>query len=289
MNKRHGLTLFDLESLTKLEKVSPTDQRTSQREKGFMNVCTPLIAYPQPAPLRQPCQGPFHDPAIDAQATAVGCPAFGQHGGDPQRSQLPPVRLRIIPPVPLDPARPTAGAPTLPPHGRDGLQQGQQLGHVVPMRPGHQRRQWNPLGIREYMMFTAALPAIGGIGAGFFPHRRPPEGSDYPRLRGTNRSGPPRGAWPGAWHGAVAKRLYGANHVSAASTSSRSRSPSPGGASPRECRTSAQREYPLTWLDSGLAVCLPAVWSAQRVTVAQAVPTVRRVQVVWPCTQDTLK
>ena len=214
---------------------------------------------------------------------------MGQHGGDPQCSQLLPMGRRIIAVVPLHPVRSTSRAPTLPPHRRDGLQQRQQLSDIVPMCSGHQRRQWTPLGIREDMMCTAALPAIGGIGAGFFPHRRPPAGSDSPRPRATHRPGPRRGAWPGAWHGAVARPLCGANHVSAASTSSRSRSPSPGGASPRACRPSGQRAYPLTWRDSGLAVCPPAVWSAQRGTAAPAAPTVRRVQVVWPCTQDTLK
>jgi hypothetical protein len=157
----------------------------------------------------------------------------------------------------------------------------------VPMRPGHQRRHWKALGIREHMMLTAALPTIGRIGTGFFPHRRPPGDSDDQLPRGTNRSGPRRGAWRGAWHGAGARPRCGANRVSAASTSSRSRSPSPGGASPRECQTSGQREGPLTWLDSGLAVCPPAVWAAQGVAVAQAAPRVRWVQVVWPCTQDT--
>jgi hypothetical protein len=254
-----------------------------------MNVGTPLIAYPQPAPLRQPCQGSFHDPARETQATAMVCPTLGQHGGDPQRAPCLPMGRRIIPPVPLDPARPAAGAPTLAPHGRDGLPQGQQLGHIVPLCPGHQRRQWNPLGIREYMMFTAALPAIGGIGAGFFPHRRPLADFGYPRRRGTSRSGPRRGAWRGAWHGAVATRRCGANHASAASRSSRRRIPSPEGASPRVCRTSEQRGYPLTWRDSARAVYPPAVWSARRVIVAPAAPTVRRVQVVWPCTQNTLK
>jgi hypothetical protein len=232
-----------LEPLPKLEKVSPTDQRTSQREKGFMNVCTPLIASPQPAPLRQPRQGPFYHPAIDTQATAVGCPACGQHRGDPQRSQLLPMGLRIGAPVPMDPVRPTSGAPTLAPHGRDGLQQGPQLGHIVPMRSCHQRCPWNPLGVREHMRLTAALPTIGRIATRFFPHRRRPGDSDYQPLRGTNRSGPWREAWPGAWHGAVARRLCGANRVNAASRSCRSRSPSPEGASPRECRTSGQRAY----------------------------------------------
>ena len=134
-----------------------------------MNVCTPLIAYPQPAPLRQPRQGPFPHPAIGAQATSVGCPACGQHRGDPPRSQLLPMGRRIIAPVPLDPVRPAAGAPTLAPHGRDGLQPGQQLGAIVPMCPGHQRCPWNPLGVRAYMMLTAALPTIGRSGAPCFP------------------------------------------------------------------------------------------------------------------------
>jgi hypothetical protein len=253
-----------------------------------MKVCTPLIADPQPAPLRQPGQGPFPHPARETQATAMVCPTLGQHGGDPPRAQRLPMGRRIIPPLPLDPARPAAGAPTLAPHRRDGLQQGQQLGHIVPMGPGHQRRQWNPLGIREHMLFTAALPAIGGLGAGVFPHRQPREDFGDPRRRGTSRFGPQRGAWPGAWPGAVARSRCGANHASAASRSSRSRIPSPAGASPRGCRTSEQRGSPLTWLDSARAVYLPAVCSAQRVIVAPAAPTVRRVQVVWPCTQNTL-
>jgi hypothetical protein len=251
-----------------------------------MNVCTPLIAYPQPAPLRQPCQGPFYHPAIETQATAVGCPAFGQHRGDPQCSQLPPVRLRIIPPVPLDPAWPTSRTPPLAPHGRDGLQQGQQLGHIVPMRPGHQRRQGNAPAIGEHMMLTAALPTIGGIGTGFFPHRRPLEDFGYPPQRGTSRSGPQRGAWPGVWRGAGARFPRGANRVSAASRSSRSRSPSPAGASPRGCQTSGQRESQLTPPGPVLAGGHPAVWTAQRVTAVPAAPTARWVQVVVPCTHD---
>jgi hypothetical protein len=252
-----------------------------------MNICTPLIADPQAAPLGQPRQGPFHDPAIDTQATAVGCPTLGKHRGDPPRSQLLPVGIRIVAPVPLDAAWPTSGAPTHTPHGRDGLQQGQQLGHIVPMRSCHQRRQGNPLTIREHMMLTAALPAIGGVGTGFFPRRRLLGDSDYLPPRGTNRSGPLRGAGPGAWHEAVARPRCGANRAAAASRSFRSRSPSPEGASPRERRTSRQRECLLTPPGSIFAVGHPAAWAAQAVRVEQGVPRVRRVRVVWPCTHNT--
>jgi hypothetical protein len=247
-----------------------------------MNVCSPFVAYLQPAPLRQPCQGPFHHPAIETQATPMVCAAFGQHGGDPQRSQLLPMGLRIIAPVPLHPVRPTAGAPRPALHRWDSLQQGQQLSDIVPMRPGHRCCQWNTSGIREHMMLAPALPAIGGIGAGFFPRRRPPGGSDYQRPRATNRSDPRRGAWPGVWHGAVARPLCGANRGGAASRSCRSRSPSPGGASPRERRTSGQREYRLMSPGSILVVGHPAAWAAQTVTVAQAAPRGRRVRVVSP-------
>jgi len=254
-----------------------------------MHVCTPLIAYPQPTPLRQPRQGPLHDPAIATQATAMLGATFGQHGGNPARSQLLPMGLRVVAPVPLHTAWPTSGTPALAPHRRDGLQQGQQLGHIVPMRPGHQRRQGNPLTIGEHMMLTAALPTIGGIGTGFFPHRRPLEDSGYQPPHGTNRCGPRRGAWSGTWRGAVARSRCGANRVSAASRSSRSRSPSLAGASPRECRTSGQRESQLTPPGSGLAGGHPAVWTTPRVTAEPAAPIARRVQVVWPCTHDNSK
>jgi hypothetical protein len=217
------------------------------------------------------------------------CPAFGKHGGDPQRAQFLPRGRRIITPVPLDTMRPTSGAPPRAPHGRDGLQQGQPRCHIVPMRPCHPRRQWHPLGVREPMMRTAALPALRGMGTGCVPHRRPPADSDDPRSRGTKRAGPRRRAWLGAWPGAVARPRCGAKRVSTASRASRSRSPAPGGASPRACRTSGQRAYPLPWPDSVLAVCPPAVWAAQGVTAVQAAPTGRWVQVGLPCTQDTFK
>jgi hypothetical protein len=232
-----------------------------------MPICTPLIAYPQPAPLRQPGQGPFHHPAMDAQATAMIYPAFGQHGGDAECSQRLPMGRRIIGPVPLDAVRPTSGAPTLAPHGRNSLQQGQQLGHVVPMCPCHQRRPWNPPGVSEHMMLTAALPAIGGIRTGFSPHRRRPGGSDCQPRRGTS----------------------GANRVSAASRSCRSHSPSPGGAFPREYRTSGQREFLLAPPGSVFAAYPPSAQAPQGVTAEQAAPRAHWVPVVLPCTHNTPK
>ena len=165
-----------------------------------MNVGSPFVAYPPPTPLRQPGQGPFHDPAVETQTT----------------------------PMLWDWAR-------------------------------------------------------------FFPHRRPPGDSDYQLRRGPNRSGRRREAWPGASQATVARPQCGAKRGGAASRSFQSRSPSLAEASPRECRTSTQREFLLISLDSGLAVCHPADWATQGLTVERATPRVRRVRVVWPCTHDTIK
>jgi hypothetical protein len=109
------------------------------------------------------------------------------------------------------------------------------------------------------MMLTAALPAIGGIGAGFFPRHRPPGDSGCPLWRGTNRSRLRREAWRGASHASVARLPCGANRGGAANRSCRSRSPSPGEASPKGCRTSGQRESRLMSPGLGLAACHPAV------------------------------
>jgi hypothetical protein len=254
-----------------------------------MHICSPFVAYPHPTPLRQPGQGPLHDPAVETPATALVCAAFGEHRNDPPRAHLLPLGRRIITPIPLHTVRPTAGAPTLAPHRRDSLQQGQQLSDIVPMRLCHQRCQWKTLGIRAHMVLTAARPAIRGMGARVFPHPRPPGDSDYPRWRGTNRSGRRRGAWPGASPATVASPPCGAHRVGAASRSCRSRSPALGEASPRGCQTSTRRASRLVSPDSVLAVCRPAVWAAQGVTVARAAPRVRRVRVVWPCPHHTLK
>ncbi len=67
-----------------------------------MNVGSPLIANAQPAELVQPCQGSFYHPAIDAQATPVPGKALCQNRLDPQRSQRPPVRFRVISSVSLN-------------------------------------------------------------------------------------------------------------------------------------------------------------------------------------------
>ena len=67
-----------------------------------MNVGPPLIANAQPPELVQPCQGSLYHPPMDAEATPVLGKALGQDWLDPQRSQRPPVRFRVISSVSLN-------------------------------------------------------------------------------------------------------------------------------------------------------------------------------------------
>jgi len=74
-----------LEPLTKLYKMSPTEQRTAQRGKRLMTLCTPLGADPPPPPWRPPGHAPCPAPAGAPQAPPRRCAAGGQHRREPPR------------------------------------------------------------------------------------------------------------------------------------------------------------------------------------------------------------
>jgi len=52
-----------------------------------MDICSTFITDPQAAVLAEPSDGALHDPAIDAQATAMCGPTPGQAGDNPPLSQ----------------------------------------------------------------------------------------------------------------------------------------------------------------------------------------------------------
>ena len=158
-----------LEALTKLFEVLPTDENTSDVEKGFMEITSSLPADSKPTELVQPCQRSFHHPPIDAQAAAVGLPSPSQHRADAPLTQGAPMGLRIIGPIPLHPIRPTTRAADPTGHRGYAIHQRQQLRHIMPMGPRHPRRQRHPLGIGDYMVFATGFAAVRRIGTGVRP------------------------------------------------------------------------------------------------------------------------
>ncbi len=162
-------SLYHLEALTKLFEVLPTDENTSDVEKGFMEITSSLPADSKPTELVQPCQRSFHHPPIDAQAAAVGLPSPSQHRADAPLTQGAPMGLRIIGPIPLHPIRPTTRAADPTGHRGYAIHQRQQLRHIMPMGPRHPRRQRHPLGIGDYMVFATGFAAVRRIGTGVRP------------------------------------------------------------------------------------------------------------------------
>jgi hypothetical protein len=143
--------------------------------------------------------------------------------------------------------------------------------------------------IGQEMMLTAQCAPIGGVGAGFFPHRPLRGRSGYPPPPETSRSCLPPGAWPARRHGGDATPRTAANRAGAASTSCQSHSPSPAAAFPTGAQTAAQRGYQSTLRGRVPVADRLGVWAAQAAIRERGTPTSRRVQGVLPCTYDTLK
>lgn len=113
--------------------------------------------------------------------------------------------------------------------------------------------------------FVPGLPRSVGLGPVCWPPFLPGRWR-CPGTRGSNRSGRPRRAGPAGRGGDVPRRPPPANREAAASTSSPRRSPVPAAASPRECRSGAQRRCPSNRRGREGAATRPWVWAAPAAT-----------------------
>jgi hypothetical protein len=123
-----------------------------------MDICSTFITDPQAAVLAEPGDGALHDPAIDAQATAVRRPTPGQAGDNPPLTQRTPMGLRVIASVPQN----RGGTPAGPSHfardGRDRIDQGQQSRDVVTVGRRDLGGQGDPIGRGQDLMACPADP-----------------------------------------------------------------------------------------------------------------------------------
>jgi len=130
-----------------------------------------LVTDRQSSKAMQPRDGALDHPAGAAQPAAVRAAAFGELRGDPALGKLIAMRLRVVPPIALDqprlPQRPAWPAT----ERRHGIDQGQQLRDVVPVRSGQRRDERNPVRVGENMMLRPGLAAIGRVRSSFFPPR----------------------------------------------------------------------------------------------------------------------
>jgi hypothetical protein len=146
-----------------------TDQGTAQLQERRVDVGSSLVSNFESAVLVQPAFGPFHDPTVNAQSTAMRSPAFGQHRLCSSSAQFPAMGLGIVSTITLSPLESVPGPANLSGHRRHRIHQRQQLRHVVAIsrrqRDGHR----DAVAIGENVMFAPIFPSIRRIRAGLRP------------------------------------------------------------------------------------------------------------------------
>ena len=134
-----------------------------------MNITTTLITNSQSAKLMQPGKCAFHYPASFTQPAAVRCSTLGQQRFDLQNSQSNAVWLRIIGTITLNNIRTLTRSATPASYRWNCFNQRKKLRHVVVISTGNNGSKRCPVGVGNYMMFTAIFASIGGVWARFLP------------------------------------------------------------------------------------------------------------------------
>ena len=134
-----------------------------------MDVGSSLITDTQAPELMQPREGPFDHPAKHAQAAPVVRASASQDRDDAEASQGLSVRGRVVGAVPLDAVRSAARVTDFPANGWDGLDEGEQLRHVVAIGLRDDGRQRNAVAIGDQVVLAPQLPSIRWRRARFFP------------------------------------------------------------------------------------------------------------------------
>ncbi len=147
----------------------PADFDTSDRQESIVNIIASFIADAKATILMQPRQRTLHNPSVPPKATSMVGPSFSQERFDDLSPKLSPVRLAVIRSIPQHRNRTSKRPAHLACNRRDGLDQGQQLGHVVPIGSRQSHSQGDAVRVRHQMMFRAFFPAIRGVGTGLGP------------------------------------------------------------------------------------------------------------------------
>jgi hypothetical protein len=157
-----------LERLSKcLLECSEADQAAGDRDECFVDVGSAFVAEPQSAVLVEPGERALDDPALAAQPGAVCGSLLRDDGLDPSCSQPRLGRLRLVATVAQQRAGSSPRPATLAAHGRDCLDEGDQLGDVVAVGGGRQAGERDPARIGDQVMLGAALAPVDWARAGF--------------------------------------------------------------------------------------------------------------------------
>jgi len=134
-----------------------------------MDIGAAFIPYAEAAKLMEPRQGTLDHPAEHAESASVLDTAVRKHRFDTQLNEGIAVWIRMIGPIALHTVWTATRTPSLTGDRRNGLNQRQQLGYVVPVRAGEYRGERKTIRIGDDMVLGAVFPAIRGAGARLLP------------------------------------------------------------------------------------------------------------------------
>lgn len=146
-----------------------TDHDTAEGQEGFMDIGAFFIADTQASIFVKPPDGALDVPSQESQSASV----FGISSCD-KRTDLAfekfgPVGIGIVSPVSDDDIRFAAGPAAFAAYGRNGVDQGNQLGDVMPVGAGNGNGEGNALPVGEDVVLGAGFAPIRWIGARLSP------------------------------------------------------------------------------------------------------------------------
>lgn len=147
----------------------PADENASEREESFVKVIEPFVTDLEATKLMQPSDGAFYHPAGFAQAATVFGIAFGNERLDGEGAQQPTMRFGVVATITLKRLRALSGTARFAPDRRNGLNQGQQLRHIVGVGPSDYGRERDTLRVGKNVVLAPRLTAIGWVRSSFFP------------------------------------------------------------------------------------------------------------------------
>ena len=125
-----------------------------------MDFLAAVVADEQPLEVMEPGKGALDDPAGAAEPGAVVGVAAGDLRFDPPAAELAPVLVVVVAAVGGQPLGPSAGPADLAAHGRDGLDQRDELGDVVAVAAGDRPGKRDPGRVYEQVMLGAVPGSI---------------------------------------------------------------------------------------------------------------------------------
>src|SRR5262249_50292159 len=149
--------------MTLRSQKSQTDDGKAQTEEGLLDLREPVQTTPPTPKGMPPGNGPFHEPAIDAQTAAMFPAPFAHDRQDPQPTQHLPHRLGIVPGVPLQAVWFWAFGAWLAADGGHIRENLENLRDLVDVGGRHRTSPRDPLGVGQDGMFAAGFAAIRGV------------------------------------------------------------------------------------------------------------------------------